>query len=126
MLSRKKKANGQHSWWPVTTEGLEGWFPSSYVNQAVDVVEGFLSANVIHDRVKSRPIDFESDEDSEGVEEDFSLLKDQSSSKQTKTQVTSDAAAKNLPRPANSSTQSRKISVDSSAVKTATKSSNSE
>ena len=126
MLSRKKKANGQHSWWPVTTEGLEGWFPSSYVNQAVDVVEGFLSANVIHDRVKSRPIDFESDEDSEGVEEDFSLLKDQSSSKQTKTQVTSDAAAKNLPKPANPSSQSRKISVDSSAVKTATESSNSE
>ncbi|MGK3734832.1 MAG: tetratricopeptide (TPR) repeat protein [Bacillariaceae sp.] len=128
MLSRKKEANGHHSWWGlgVTTEGLEGWFPSSYVNQAVDVVEGFLSANVIHDRVKSRPIDFESDEDSEGVEEDFSLLKDQSSSKQTKTQVASDAADKNLPiKSADLSSQSRKTSVESSAVKDTAESSNS-
>lgn len=62
-------------WWGVTAEGLEGWFPSSYVNQAVQAAEGFLSAKSIHERVKSRPLDFDSDEESEVEPEEVSFTK---------------------------------------------------
>jgi tetratricopeptide (TPR) repeat protein len=62
--SRPSNHEGQW-WWGVTAEGLEGWFPSSYVNQAVEVAEGFLSAKSIHDREVSRPLDFDSDGESE-------------------------------------------------------------
>ena len=65
------KQNSQDSgwWWGVTEKGLEGWFQTSYVSQAVEAAEDFLSAKAIHDRVKSRPLDFDSDEESE-IEED--------------------------------------------------------
>eukprot|EP00934_Nitzschia_sp_Nitz4_P000089 Nitzschia sp. Nitz4//scaffold7_size249615//203914//208674//NITZ4_001205-RA/size249615-augustus-gene-0.15-mRNA-1//1//CDS//3329558526//89//frame0 len=63
--SGKKSNNQSQWWWGVTAEGLEGWFPTSYVHQAVEAAEGFLSAKAIHDRVKSRPLDFDSDEESD-------------------------------------------------------------
>ena len=59
-------------WWGVTAEGLEGWFPTSYVHQAVEAAEEFLYATSIHDRVKSRPLDFDSDDESEVEEEESS------------------------------------------------------
>ncbi|VEU35770.1 unnamed protein product [Pseudo-nitzschia multistriata] len=91
MLSKKKEKQSEngHWWWGVSSEGLEGWFPSNYVNQAVEAAEGFLSAKAIHDRVKSRPLDFDSEDESELDEldeDDFSLLKD-SFSKESKAQV---------------------------------------
>lgn len=55
-------------WWGVTAEGLEGWFPTSYVHQAVEAAEGFLSAKSIHQRGKSRPLDYESDEETAASE----------------------------------------------------------
>ena len=121
MLSTKKKRRNENEngqwWWGVTAEGLEGWFPSDVVNQAVEAAEGFLSAKSIHDRVKSRPLDFDSDEESEEVEEDFSLLKD-SFSQQSKTQrKMNDAAKDKLPKSLDLSKGSRKQSFESSAVK---------
>mmetsp|Transcript_57536 Transcript_57536/g.64247 ORF Transcript_57536/g.64247 Transcript_57536/m.64247 type:complete len:1638 (+) Transcript_57536:307-5220(+) len=122
----EKKENSGHWWWGVTAEGLEGWFPSAYMNQAVEAAEGFLSAKAIHDRVKSRPLDFDSDEESECTEEDLSLLKDPSL-RQTKSQVASGAPVAKMPtKPVDLSSQSRKTSTESSAVKDATESSNSE
>jgi len=129
MLSKKKEKlneneneNG-HWWWGVTAEGLEGWFPSDYVNQAVEAAEGFLSAKSIHDRVKSRPLDFDSDEESEQDEEDFSLLKD-SISQPSKTQGITNSSAKNtMTKPMDLSQQSRKeSSFESSVVKEANES----
>lgn len=100
-------------WWGVTAEGLEGWFPSAYVHQAVEAAEGFLSAKAIHDRVKSRPLDFDSDEESEAGEEveAFSLVRDESS-KQSKTGA--------LSKPSMLGSQKRKISTESSAAKPST------
>jgi tetratricopeptide (TPR) repeat protein len=69
----KKKQDDQQWWW---AEELEGWFPSNYVNKALEAAEGFLSAKAIH--VKSRPLEFFSDDESEAAE-DFSLLKENSS-----------------------------------------------
>lgn len=66
--SRKSSQDGQW-WWGVTKEGLEGWFPSEYVSQAVQAAEGFLSAKSIHDRAKSRPLDFDSEDESEAEDE---------------------------------------------------------
>lgn len=67
-------------WWGVTAEGLEGWFPSAYVHQAVEAAEGFLSAKAIHEKVKSRPLDFDSDEESEveGADENVEVEAKQS------------------------------------------------
>ncbi|KAG7353125.1 Tfp pilus assembly protein PilF [Nitzschia inconspicua] len=104
-------------WWGVTAEGLEGWFPSSYVHQAVEAAEGFLSAKAIHDRVKSRPLDFDSDEESEAGEEvveDISLARD-GSSKQSKTN--SGTASKGaLSKPSTLGSQKRKISTGSGSM----------
>jgi len=90
MLSKKierRNENG-HWWWGVTAEGL--------VNQAVEAAEGFLSAKSIHDRVKSRPLDYDSDEESssEEIDEDFTLLKD-SFSQQSKTSRDKNISPKN-------------------------------
>ena len=64
--SKPQKSSMDHQWWwGVTAEGLEGWFPTSYVHQAVEAAEGFLSARAIHEKVNSRPLDFESDEESD-------------------------------------------------------------
>ncbi|KAL3919714.1 MAG: hypothetical protein SGILL_003617 [Bacillariaceae sp.] len=109
--TKKTEKDGQW-WWGVTAEGLEGWFPSSYVHQAVEAAEGFLSAKAIHDRVKSRPFDFDSDEESEvenPEDEEFSLLKD-GSSKQSKSNSKGDPS-----KPPTLSSQSRKVSTGSSA-----------
>eukprot|EP00980_Cylindrotheca_fusiformis_P007369 scaffold1525_cov142-Cylindrotheca_fusiformis.AAC.169 len=73
--SRKSSQDGQW-WWGVTKEGLEGWFPSEYVTQAVQAAEGFLSAKSIHDRAKSRPLDFDSDDESD-VEDEHAEEKNQ-------------------------------------------------
>jgi len=119
MLSKKKENENEngHWWWGVTAEGLEGWFPSDYVNQAVEAAEGFLSAKSIHDRVKSRPLDFDSDEESEEVDEDISLLKDSFSQQSKNRGMTNDSAKKKLSKPFDLSQQSRKHSFESSAVK---------
>jgi tetratricopeptide (TPR) repeat protein len=66
--SRNKGESDSQWWWGVTKEGLEGWFPSTYVNQAVQAAEGFLSAKSIHDRAKSRPLDFDSEDESDNEE----------------------------------------------------------
>ena len=86
MLSKKKKEKRSETgwWWGNNSEGLPGLFPSDYVNRAVEAAEGFLSAREIHERVNSRPFDFDSDEESESEEvddandddEDDSLLRD--------------------------------------------------
>jgi tetratricopeptide (TPR) repeat protein len=118
MLSKKKEIHNEngHWWWGVTSEGLEGWFPSDYVNQAVEAAEGFLSAKSIHDRVKSRPLDFDSDEESvsEEVDEDFTLLND-SFSQQSKDQgKANDSPKSKSPEPMDLSQQPPKESLDSS------------
>ena len=114
--TRKNEKDGQW-WWGVTAEGLEGWFPSAYVHQAVEAAEGFLSAKAIHDRVKSRPLDFDSDEESEVgfEEEDISLLRD-ASSKQSKNN-SAGASKSTLSKPSALSSQKRKISNGSSGAK---------
>jgi tetratricopeptide (TPR) repeat protein len=61
--SPQKDNHDSQWWWGVTAEGLEGWFPTSYVHQAVEAAEGFLSAKSIHRRGKSRPLDYDSDEE---------------------------------------------------------------
>ena len=71
--ARQNDQEGQW-WWGVTAEGLEGWFPTSYVNQAVEAAEVFLSAKSIHEKVKSRPLDFDSDEESDEVESRIARL----------------------------------------------------
>ena len=55
-----------HWWGPfggLTAGKLDSWFQNNYLNQAVEAAEGFLSANVIHAQMKSKPLDFEPDED---------------------------------------------------------------
>jgi tetratricopeptide (TPR) repeat protein len=115
-IARKNEKDGQW-WWGVTAEGLEGWFPSSYVHQAVEAAEGFLSAKAIHDRVKSRPLDFDSDEESEvGFEEDdISVLRD-ASSKQSKNN-SAGASKSTLSKPSALTSQKRKVSNESSGAK---------
>jgi tetratricopeptide (TPR) repeat protein len=113
-MAKKDEKDGQW-WWGVTAEGLEGWFPSSYVHQAVEAAEGFLSAKAIHDRVKSRPLDFDSDEESEvAEEEDVSLLRE-GSSKQSKSNSQS-----GLSRPSALTLQKRKTSNGSSEARPST------
>jgi tetratricopeptide (TPR) repeat protein len=55
-------------WWGVTAEGFGRWFPSSFVSQAVEVADGFLSAKAIHAKVKSAPLDVASDDESNSDE----------------------------------------------------------
>lgn len=64
-----KSSNDNQWWWGVTTEGLEGWFPTSYVHQAVEAAGGFLSGRMLQDKTKNQPLDFESDKDSDDEEE---------------------------------------------------------
>jgi tetratricopeptide (TPR) repeat protein len=118
-MTKTNEKDGQW-WWGVTAEGLEGWFPSAYVHQAVEAAEGFLSAKAIHDRVKSRPLDFDSDEESEVGEEveDYSFVRE-GSSKQSKTN--SGSASKGmLSKPSTLGSQKRKISTESSAARPST------
>eukprot|EP00537_Pseudo-nitzschia_pungens_P008107 CAMPEP_0172358756 /NCGR_PEP_ID=MMETSP1060-20121228/3045_1 /TAXON_ID=37318 /ORGANISM="Pseudo-nitzschia pungens, Strain cf. cingulata" /LENGTH=1709 /DNA_ID=CAMNT_0013080105 /DNA_START=280 /DNA_END=5409 /DNA_ORIENTATION=+ len=95
LLSKKKEQQSEDGnwWWGGRAEGFEGWFPSNYVHQAVEAAEGFLSAKAIHDKVKSRPLDFDSDEESEEPEDEDSLLKD-SFSKESKTERKGDNSNK--------------------------------
>jgi len=107
--SSRRRSKGAQWWWGVTTEGLEGWFPSTYVNQAVQAAEGFLSAKDIHDKVKSRPLDFDSDEESE--EEDGSksnTMSEEKGSKDSKDSKTS----KSHRKPENVSETARKASME--------------
>lgn len=119
MLSKKKERQNEngHWWWGVTSEGFEGWFPSDYVNQAVEAAEGFLSAKSIHDRVKSRPLDFDSDEESEEVDEDISHLKGSLSQPSKTLGMTTDSAKDKSSKPLDLSEQSRKQSVGYSTAK---------
>lgn len=125
MLSRKKEMQNEngHWWWGATSEGLEGWFPSDYVNQAVEAAEGFLSAKSIHDRVKSRPLDFDSDEESEvpddndDDDEDFSLLRDSVSQPAKPKGMANDSAKSKHSKPLDSPEQPQKQSFESPAVK---------
>lgn len=108
-------------WWGVTAEGLEGWFPSSYVHQAVEAAEGFLSAKAIHDRVKSRPLDFDSDEESEAGEEvveELSLVRDGTSKN---SRSNSGSASKGIiSKPSTLGSQKRKVSSGSTSMNAAT------
>ena len=59
----------QEWWWGVTAEGFGRWFPASYVSQAVQAADAFLSAKAIHSKSKSkqkaeRALDMISDEES--------------------------------------------------------------
>jgi len=68
-----KQHNKGNQWWGqlgLTTGKLDGWFPGSIVNQAVEAAEGFLSANAIHAQVKSQPLDFEEEEEEEEDDEE--------------------------------------------------------
>ena len=119
LLSKRKEPNS-HWWWGVTVEGL------SYVNQAVEAAEGWLSAKAIHESVKSPPLDFDSDDESDCVGEDFSLLKDASLNHAVTKKFTNEALVHNkLPKSVNISSQLGKSSVESSAVKDTINSSNS-
>jgi len=42
----------QEWWWGVTAEGFGRWFPASYVSQAVQAADAFLSAKAIHSKSK--------------------------------------------------------------------------
>lgn len=105
--SQKSNQDSQW-WWGVTAEGLEGWFPTAYVHQAVEAAEGFLSARSIHEKVKSRPLDFDSDEESESDQ-------DVSSAVQSKPRTSIEHYdASQSEAPAISDHSERKISVESS------------
>lgn len=45
----------QEWWWGVTSEGFRRWFPASYVSQAVQAADAFLSAKSIHSKLKTFP-----------------------------------------------------------------------
>jgi tetratricopeptide (TPR) repeat protein len=105
---RQNDQEGQW-WWGVTAEGLEGWFPSSYVNQAVEAAEGFLSAKSIHDKVKSRPLDFDSDEESDEVDFPLAHLDAKESAPSKKSGSKPPKSPGGRPAPYN-----RKVSVESS------------
>lgn len=47
--------NNQEWWWGVTSEGFGRWFPSSYVSQAVQAADNFLSAKAIHSKSRHVP-----------------------------------------------------------------------
>lgn len=59
----RTKDTSQEWWWNVTTEGIARWFPTAYVNKAVEAAEGFLSAKSIHAKVKQTPLEYVSDEE---------------------------------------------------------------
>jgi tetratricopeptide (TPR) repeat protein len=96
-------------WWGVSAEGLEGWFPTSYVNQAVTASEGFLSAKSIHKKGKNRPLDFDSDEESDVEDSPFGRLgaKGSAHSKKSGSKPPKSPAGKPVP-------YYRKVSVESS------------
>ena len=106
--SRRRRSHDHQGqwWWGVTSEGLEGWFPSEYVNQAVQAAEGFLSAKEIHDQANPRPLDFDSEDESE-VEGDLedSLFDDE------------EEAGQAVPKPELLSSQARNVSDGSSAAR---------
>lgn len=61
--------NSHEWWWGVTAEGFGRWFPASYVFQAVQAADAFLSAKAIHAKSKAKPagaraFDMESDDES--------------------------------------------------------------
>lgn len=56
-------SRSQEWWWGVSAEGFGRWFPSTYVSQAVQAAEGFLSARAIHSKVRSDPLVVEVEED---------------------------------------------------------------
>jgi len=65
----------QEWWWGVNSTGFARWFPSTYVSQAVEAAEGFLSAKTIHDKKKKRvaeALPFLADDDDE---EDVNMSK---------------------------------------------------
>ena len=113
--SRRRSQEGQW-WWGVNTDGL-GWFPTK-INQAVQVAEAFLSAEAIHGQAKSRPLDFDSDDESEIEHEEggddgklsLSNLKDSPHSNHSKSQIS-------VQKPQNVSVSSRKPSAETSAAR---------
>ena len=56
-----QRYRGQEWWWGVTAEGFGRWFPSTYISQAVEAAEGFLSSKAIHDKAKSAPLHVDMD-----------------------------------------------------------------
>ena len=63
----------QEWWWGVTSKGLGRWFPSKYVNQAVEAAEGFLSAKAIHEQKRPEADAFVLSDEDEEEEEDGSM-----------------------------------------------------
>jgi tetratricopeptide (TPR) repeat protein len=59
----RPKETSHEWWWNVTAEGIARWFPTSYVSKAVEAAEGFLSAQSIHSKVRSTPLEYVSDEE---------------------------------------------------------------
>jgi tetratricopeptide (TPR) repeat protein len=111
--SRKSSQDGQW-WWGVSKEGLEGWFPSDYVHQAVQAAEGFLSAKSIHDRAKSRPLDFDSEDESDIEDEHV----EQKTHKASEVKLSeSPKAPENISRPEALSSHARNISVETPGVR---------
>jgi tetratricopeptide (TPR) repeat protein len=111
--SRKSSRDGQW-WWGVSKEGLEGWFPSDYVHQAVQAAEGFLSAKSIHDRAKSRPLDFDSEDESD-IEDEHVEEKNHKASEVKLSE--SPQAPENVPKPEALSSHARNISVETPGVR---------
>ncbi len=53
--------------------------PTSYVNHAVTTAGGFPSAKLIHEKVRARPLDFDSEEESDVEDSPFARLGGQGS-----------------------------------------------
>ena len=47
-LKSSNRDTNQEWWWGVTAEGFGRWFPTTYVTQAVQAADAFLSAKAIH------------------------------------------------------------------------------
>ena len=47
-LNSSPRDTSQEWWWGVTAEGFGRWFPTTYVTQAVQAADAFLSAKAIH------------------------------------------------------------------------------
>jgi len=48
------RESSQEWWWGVTAEGFGRWFPASYVSQAVQAADAFLSAKAIHSKSNAK------------------------------------------------------------------------
>ena len=68
------RESNQDWWWGVSAEGFGRWFPASYVSQAVQAADAFLSAKAIHS--KSKATKLQAERALEMLSDDESLLDD--------------------------------------------------